>query len=193
MFPFDRRVYFINKDFQSRFIIRFVITTTVWALAAVALFTFIAGKRLEDVLYSPHISIQSSVELLMPSAFQAYVLSLILFTGILIFAFRALWKRLSLPLYSMKKDIARIAAGDLASGVSLREDEEFQELAFDLDGMRSRLRNKFSLLKERRAALSESVAELEKAVWKGTPSISHVAAVKKAAEQLKGDLDGFTQ
>ncbi|HAS55402.1 MAG: hypothetical protein A2X56_06010 [Nitrospirae bacterium GWC2_57_13] len=192
MFPFDRRVYFINKDFQSRFILRFVLTTSFWALAAVALFTVIAGRRLQDVLYSPHISIQSSVELLMPSALQAHLLSFVLFGAVLFLALRALWKRLSLPLYSLKKDIARIAAGDLVSGVSLREGEEFQDLAFELDGMRNGLRSRFSLLKERRTALSEAVRELERAVWKGTPSLAQAAAVKKAAEQLRGGLDGFS-
>lgn len=192
MFPFDRRVYFIKKDFQARFIVRFVLSTTIWAVATVSLFTFIAERRLDDVLYSPHINIQSSIELLMPSVFLAHVISVLLFTAILVYAISALWRRLSRPLYSLKKDVARIAAGDLVGGVSLGEEEEFQDLAIDLDEMRTGLRQKFIRLKDGKDALTEAALELERAVWKGGPSVNHAAAMKKAVDRLKGELDGFT-
>jgi hypothetical protein len=108
MGPSNRKIYLVKKDFQSRFILRFVITTTVWAAVTVSLFTLMARKRLEEFLYSPHINIKTTSELLMPSAVHAHIISLLFFIALLAYAIRSLWKRLAGPLYSLKNDITRI-------------------------------------------------------------------------------------
>src|SRR3989337_685227 len=107
-----RKIYFIKKDFQFRFILRFVITTTVWAAATVSLFTIMAGKRLEEFLYSPHINIKTTSELLMPSAIHAHIISLLFFTALLAYAIRALWKKLGGPAYTLQNDTTRTTSGD---------------------------------------------------------------------------------
>lgn len=187
-----RRNYFIKKNFQTRFILRFVVTTTIWAVAAVSLFVMMAERRIEDVLYSPHINVRSAVELVMPSLLSAHLLSLILFTVLLLLAVRGLWKRLSPPLYSLKRDIMRLAAGDLVSGIALSEGDEFQDLAADLDRMRSGLRERFIRLKERQKVLSESAAELQKAVLKSKDASDELKRVKDAIGRMKEELDGFS-
>lgn len=187
-----RRVYFISRDFQSRFILRFVMTTTVWAVLSISLFTLIAQRKLEDVLYSPHINLRTTMDLLLPSTVQAHIASLILFTAILVFAVRALWKRLSGPLYSLKKDIVRISGGDLVGGVVLREDEEFQELADVLDRMRADLRKKFISIRGRNDELSAAVLDLDRALARGSLPAENAVAVKKAVERMREDLNGFS-
>ncbi len=187
-----RKNYFIKKDFQTRFIVRFVVTTTVWAAAAVSLFALLGSRRLEEVLYSPHINIRTTTELLMPSALQAHAISLALFAAILGYAIYALWKRLSVPLYCLKKDLARVSAGDLGSGITLREGEEFRDLASDLDGMRNGLRQKFARVKGAHETLSAAASDLERAVLKGRPSAQDVASLRSAVERMKEELNGFT-
>lgn len=189
---FGRKIYFIKKDFQSRFIVRFVVITTIWATAAIALFTLMAERKLQEVLYSPHITVSTTAELLLPSAFQAHLISLLLFTVILLVSIHALWKRLSVPLHSLKRDIVRIAGGDLVSGVALREDEEFQDLAADLDGMRGELRRKVAGMKERHAELSEAAEAMEKALLKGTLSADQVAAFREKVSWMREELHEFT-
>ncbi len=189
---FGRKIYFIKKDFQSRFIVRFVVITTVWATGAIALFALMAERKLQEVLYSPHITVSTTAELLMPSAFQAHLISLLLFTVILLYAIHALWKRLSVPLHSLKKDIVRIAGGDLVSGVALREEEEFQDLAADLDGMRGELRRKVTAMKERHEELSEAAEAIEKALIRGTLSADQVAVFREKVLWMREELHEFT-
>jgi methyl-accepting chemotaxis protein len=192
MGPSNRKIYLVKKDFQSRFILRFVITTTVWAAVTVSLFTLMAGKRLEEFLYSPHINIKTTAELLMPSAVHAHIISLLFFVALLVYAIRSLWKKLAGPLYSLKKDITRITLGDLVSGVALRGDEEFQDLASDLDRMRGELRDKFVRLKEREEELSVAVSTLDRAALKGAASSDHVSAIREATAKMREELKGFT-
>lgn len=187
-----RKIYFIKKDFQTRFIVRFVLTTTIWAAAAVSLFALLGSRRLEEVLYSPHINIRTTMELLMPSALQAHVISLALFAAILVYAIYALWKRLSVPLYCLKKDLARVSSGDLGSDITLREGEEFRDLASDLDGMRSGLRQKFVRVKDAHETLAAAASDLDRAVLKGHPSAQHVASLRSAVERMREELNGFS-
>ncbi len=187
----NRKIYFINKDFQSRFILRFVAVATTWAAATIMLFIYLAGKRLDAIRYSSHIDIKTMSELLLPVTVGVHVISLLAFAGILATTISSLWKRLSPPLYSIKKDIVRIAGGDLASEVSLSKDEEFQQLATDLDAMRRGIREKIVRLKEQQAILSSAADELVGSTLGGNPSLPSAASLQAAVERMKGAVQVF--
>lgn len=188
----SRRKYFIAKDFQTRFILRFVLTTTIWAAAALFLFMFTVEKRLDEFLYSPHIDMKTALELLMPSFLRTMLLSFILFFILLAYAIRQLSSRLSEPLYSLKKDVGRLSAGDLVSGVTGRDGDEFQELASALDRMRSQLRKKFVSIKEWHQETAACVADLNRAILKRNSAIAQIDALRDATAKLREELNGFT-
>jgi len=187
-----RRIYFIKKDFQSKFILRFVLITTVWSVVTVSLFAAIARKQLEAILYSSHINVQTPQELLAPVALSVHIISLLLFAVMLLFTIRTLWIKLSVPLFSIKKDIARVASGDLTSAIFLRPGEEFQDLAAELDGMREDMRKKFAYLKVQHEELSDAVAGLSRAVFKGSAAAGEVARFRETAEKMREKLHEFT-
>jgi methyl-accepting chemotaxis protein len=187
-----RRNYFISKDFQSRFILRFVITTTLWAVAAIALFAYFAKQRLQDALYTTHLKASSPGELLMSSAVAAQAIALVVFVVLLVYAIYTLWKKLSVPLYMLKKDIARIAAGDLVTAVSLRDEDEFLDLASEMNTMRSELSRRLTKIKEGQAELSSAASGLQKAVLKGDPPAKHIGSLKEAIARMKEELNAFT-
>ena len=187
-----RRNYFINRDFQIRFIQRFLVTTTVWAIAAASLFAYFAEQRLQGALYSSHLSVKSTGELLAPSTLLAHAIALALFAALLGYAIYALWKKLSVPLYMLKKDLVRIASGDLVNDVTLREEDEFQKLAGDVDEMRKELRRKFIRIKEMHTGVAGAVNGLDRAVLKGQPVANQAGAVAAAAARLQEELHAFT-
>jgi methyl-accepting chemotaxis protein len=118
-------------------------------------------------------------------------MSFLVFAGILAHTVNSLWRRLSPPLYSIKKDIVRIAGGDLASEVSLSKDEEFQHLATDLDTMRKGIREKIVRLKERQVELSSAADELVKSTLGGSPSVTSAASLQAAVDRMKKDIQVF--
>ncbi len=187
----NRRIYLIKKDFQTRFILRFVVTATAWAAATVILFVMLAERRLEEIRYSTHIAVRTTSELLLPSVLTAHFVTLMIFAATLAYAIHDLWKRLSVPLYSVKKDINRVVEGDLLSPVTLREEEEFQDLAADLDRMRTELRQKIGRVKERLERLSSTAADLHRSILKGSPSVSHASMLREAVERMKEEIHVF--
>ena len=186
-----RKNYFIVKDLQSRFILRFVVIATVWAAITVFLFAYMAGKQLDELCYSSHIDIETTSELLMPVTVRTQVVSILLFGIMLAYTVHSLWQRLSPPLYDLKKDIAMIAHGELKSGVSLRKNDEFQSLAADIDDMRIRLREKFVRIKEQQLVLYTAASELKSSIAEGNPSLHSVTTLQSAVEQMKADISAF--
>lgn len=186
-----RKIYFIKKEFQARFILRFVAVATVWSAASVLLFFYLANKKLEEIRYASHIDIRTTSELLMPVTIGALAVSLLIFAGILGCAIQTLLHRLSGPLGQIRRDIARIADGDLTSDIMLREKDEFQDLATDLEGMRRELRERIARIKEQQAVLSAAADELSRSVREGNASSKQVASLETAAARMKEGVRAF--
>jgi len=186
-----RKIYLIKKDFQARFILRFVATATAWAAATVVLFVMMAERRLDEIRYTSHIPVRTTAELLLPSALTAQFVTLLIFAASLAYAIHDLWGRLSVPLYSIKKDLAGMAVGDLVSPVTLRGDDEFQDLAGELDRMRQDVRQKIAKIKDRHDGLSRVAGELQKSILKGKPSVSQASLLRETVERMKEDVNVF--
>lgn len=186
-----RKIYLIKKGFQSRFILRFVAVSTIWSAASVLLFFYLANKKLEEIRYSSYIDMRTTSELLMPVTIGALAVSLLMFAGILGYAIHTLLHKLSGPLGQIRRDISRIAGGDLTSDIILREKDEFQDLAADLEGMRRELRERIARIKEQQAMLSATAAELRRSVQEGNASPKHVASLEAAVARMKEGVHAF--
>lgn len=186
-----RKIYLINKRLQTRFILTFVIIVICWAVATVGVYTYLVEKKLDSIRYSSHVDIKTAGELLLPITLGTHLISLLIFAAILAFAMKLVWKMLSPPLYSIKKDLARIAAGDLASEVSLCKGEEFQDLASELEHMRRGLRENIVRIKDQRLALSVAATEIDNSIGAGNLSMTHVVSLQSAAAQMRESVQKF--
>lgn len=186
-----RKIYLIQKDFQMRFILTFVAGATVWGAATVGLFIYLAEKRLQRMRFSSHINVSTTSELLLPTTIGVQVICLLIFAGILAYTVRSLWKRFSPPLAAIKKELAKIADGELTSEIFPREYADFQGMAGSFEGMRKGLRNKIVRIKESQQALGVSAAELSGSIINGDASSAHVASLQSAVERMKEHLQAF--
>jgi methyl-accepting chemotaxis protein len=170
---------------------RFVALATIWAAGTVVLFMYVAQKKLEDLRYSSHFDIETTGELFLPITVGVQVATLVVFGGILAYTIHLLLKRLSQALFAIKRNITRIADGDLSSEVVIRRTDEFQGLAMDLDEMRGSLREKFLCIKEQQQELSAASTELSSSIITGTPSLSSALSLQSAVERMKEEVRIF--
>lgn len=187
----QRKIYFIKKDFQSRFILRFVAIATVWAAGTVLLFAYLAEKRLEIFRFSSHVNVATTSDLLLPITLGTHGITLLLFALFLVYSIHALWKSLSTPLSSLKKDIASLANGDLRHAISLRESDKFNDLAIDLERMRRGLSEKIVQLSEQQRELTGAAAKLSGAIASGNAAVGHADALHSVVERMRKELKGF--
>ncbi len=151
-----RRQYYIKKDFQTRFIVKFVMILVAGGLLSVGLTFLNTQDSLTAVYANSKLSIQNTSLAIMPSVvFTMLVTTLVL--GLVVIAVTLLVShKIAGPMFRFEKDINRIAAGDLKSRIHIRKGDQFQELAVSLNQMVEGLAER---LNEVRAASDETMRQ----------------------------------
>ena len=144
---FTRKNYFIDRGAQGRFIAGFTAASLAGGIVAVFGFRYFAGRKLESTLYAmrlpdvpmTHLLLQ---EMLITTALTAvFVLLLFWLTSGKVFA------RIDGPLRRMAGALRTITGGDLHSEVRLRENDEFQEFAADVESMVRQMNGRLSAVR----------------------------------------------
>jgi len=110
---FRRRNFFIKKRFQAGFILCFILVVVISSiLYGISLYS-ILDKRIEDNLYSPHLMLKSTAEILIPPLIYINLLilvALILISGIIVLIIS---RRILEPINRLKIDANRVKNGNL--------------------------------------------------------------------------------
>lgn len=187
----QRRKYFINRRAQGRFILQFVAASALGGGIAVIVFNYFAFKKLDSVLYGMRMPSASTGSLLM----EELVISNI-FVGLFILAVfavtaRSIFRRLSGPLEKLGQDIARIGQGDLNVTVHLRKNDDFQELATDLNGMVEMFRQRFGRCRETSQEIEKLLSQANLASEGGNPQDA-IREVRGKLDQLNKEVKSFS-
>ena len=158
---FRRRKYLIDTVFQTKIIITFVVLSLLGSFVAVTVFNFLALNKLDELLWSTHIRVQSTGEYLRPLFIKVNIISFIFISLLFIITAFLMIKKTSGPLFRMSKDISKVAAGDLTADISLRKGDDFRDVAYELDTMVKALRNRFSKLVEQYAICSVHLEKID--------------------------------
>ncbi len=188
---FRRRKYLVSSNFQLKFILTFLIISLLSSIAAVVVFNVLAMKELEAQIWSVHISAQSTGDILKPLFIKVNIISLICISALLVVIAFLVIRKTAGPLYRMSNDIRRIADGDLSAGVSLREKDEFKDVADTLNSMTQYLRTEFSSMSEKYNDISLLLGNLSKPSGEGHVSPKDYDAVMKNIADIESKVNKF--
>jgi methyl-accepting chemotaxis protein len=161
--PYRRRNYFTKKNFQSRFILRFLVISLIGSIVAVILFNIFSLNRIDSFLFSMRLPAASTGPLFFREAFWANSIALVFIFLVLVFAVEGLRNRITGALFRIRVDLSRLIKGDLGSRVVLREGEEFKDFADELNLMAIELSHRFADIKTNARQISRTVGDLRDA------------------------------
>ena len=162
-----RRKYFVNSRFQLKFAFGFIIAALIGSISSTALFNYLAMIRLEQLQWSVHVSALSTGEVLKQISLTVNIFSLILVSILFaITGFRML-RKINVPVYRLIKSLELIKNGDLSKPIILRQEDEFGNIAKNMDEMREQIRRRFFDSKNQYDKISQAIQEMEKKVIKG--------------------------
>lgn len=159
MRPYRRKQYFVHKKIQSKYFIltilllavyTFIVVGAIFAPYIIAMFSDIpAQKKLEaaNVLLILHGNIWFSVGA-----------TIIFFGAMSIF----ITHKIAGPVFRMKKVAREIAGGDLNARIKLRNGDDLQDMAEDINYLAAQIESFVSAMKEQDKDLSGYIAKLEK-------------------------------
>ncbi len=160
--PYRRRHYFINRYFQGRFILAFVLLASIGGVTAIGLFNFFAYRKLDSLMYSIHIPARNINELLSADLIYANLFAFMFVLIVFFIAMNRLTIKISGPLYRIKKDLESIAAGDLSFNITLRYKDEFKDFANELNILVEKQRELFGTLKREIETVDRYTREAER-------------------------------
>ena len=153
-----RRQYYIKKDFQARFIIRFILVLVIGGILSVGLTLLTTRGTLTTSYVDARLVIQDTPLAILPSVVLTTLITIVV-VGIIVGIVTLLVShKIAGPMFRFEKDIERIAAGDLKSHIRLRKGDQFQELVKTLNTMIDSLNCKVSEVQKQAAEQAESQA-----------------------------------
>jgi methyl-accepting chemotaxis protein len=143
---FKRRNYFIDKVAQGRFIVGFSVASLAGGVVAVCCFRYFARQKLEATLYAMRLPEIAMGHLLLEEMVITTLLTALIVVLLFVITARRIFARIDGPLMKMAGCLGGIAAGDLRSEVKLRENDEFQEFAEEVNNMVRDMNSRFTAL-----------------------------------------------
>ena len=123
-----RRNFFIDKDFQGRFIFSAFISVVVGSVLFALLFSFFSSNTLSIVYDNYHLRLGTTPSLLLNKIFSAQWFFIVL-GGVGISAlFLFLSHRVAGPFYRFEQSFDKMMAGDFSGELQLRKNDEGKKL-----------------------------------------------------------------
>lgn len=184
---FRRRKYITDTKLQLKFTLLFVLVSFMASIISVAVFNFLAVGKMEALMWSTHLDMQSTGEIINPLFLYVNIGNVVFISVLLLITGIWMMKKTTGPLYRMSRDINRIADGDLSVNITLRQKDEFQDTAEELNRMTGSIRKGFEINNEKYEDVSKAIMGLED----GGSMTENCKTVLKSIEGLKGGLGRF--
>lgn len=156
-----RRTYFVDKRFQARFIgiylLLAILSTVLFAVSAY----LILNRNLGESLFSAHLALKSTGELLRPTLLLLTFIFLVIMVIATIVITMLVSHRISGPLFAICRYLRKLGDGDLTFEAKLRTHDQTAALAENLNDTVHSLAGKLSLIKETTETLRREIGELK--------------------------------
>ena len=165
-----RKQYFINKKFQSKFIIKFCVLVIAGSFISGVMIYLMSKNTVTTVFENSRLTIKSTADFILPAVLlsSSVVIVLIGLATVWVTIFTS--HRIAGTLYRIEKDTGEVASGNLSKKFDLRNSDELKLLAASFSKMTDNLRTGITSIKE-------SIARLE----------------KKAPQELRQELENLKQ
>lgn len=173
----NRRVLFIEKAFQVKFILK-VLAIILAGTAMTGTFLYVFGNYQISRMYaSAHFNIQESWEVYRTAVMVASVLSMSLVAVLTVFFTIYDSHKIGGPLYRFRLNLEQIGSGDLTLNTKLRDGDELKPFVDSMNDMAGSLRAKVKAARESHERLRSALLEA-----KGDPA--KTAELVKLADEV---------
>lgn len=173
-----RKNYYIKKEFQRNFIIRFCLLVLAGSAISAFIIYMMSRATVTTTFENSRLIIKSTADFILPTVLISTGAVIVLVGIATIFITMRTSHKIAGPLYRMEKDVEEVAAGNLKKRFNLRVDDELKPLAAGLDGMVRELNNRV-------AEIKKAVADLEGSAGDNGAVREKIGKIKDETEKLK--------
>jgi len=153
-----RRQYFVQKNFQFKFILKFCIVLLIGIIISIGLLCLFSMNTLTSSFEQSKLIIKNTASAILPSVFLSHLIALVLITLLAIVVTLLISHKLAGPLFRFQKELKEIGEGNLTQVIKLRKNDQITAMADSLNQMRTDLQNKILGIKEEVEQIIESAS-----------------------------------
>ena len=152
-----RKVYFIEKSFKTRFIVRFFIIVVLSQLLTIGIVYFVSEQSKMIFFGNARLFAKDTTEYMLPILIKAGIIAMI-FAGLATLLFTLFFSHKTAgPLFRFKEVMDTLGEGDYLSDFKVREFDALEDFAKGFDEMIAKMRLKINELKDSSNGLREKL------------------------------------
>lgn len=131
-----RKNYFIDKSFQTKFILKFC-SLNIFASFLIGVLIYLLNQQTKTVAFENlELVVKSTSDFILPILLGVLVIVSLLVGVAAIVVILVTSHKISGPLYHMTLDLQKIQSGDLSSPIHIRTHDQLQKVAAEFERMR---------------------------------------------------------
>jgi methyl-accepting chemotaxis protein len=172
-----------------KIVISFVLITFFANIISITVFNHFALRKLENMIWSTHISANTTGDIINSLFIYVNVADFFFIAVTLFFMGRWMIRKTAGPLNRMSWYVRNMTEGDLISRIELRKNDEFQDVASEIDIMRKSLRGKFKSISNAYDDVSRLIGELPAAGSPGERILKQSRNIIGCIEKLDAEAN----
>lgn len=154
---YKRRNYFIEKKFQTNFILKFCTLVAVGGLLTIGILYLLAMKSTTVSVVNSRVVVRTTADFILPILIQTVVIVTIIVSLAAMIVALFVSHKIAGPLYRFKKVIQALTEGDFSSDFRIRHLDQLQDIADVFNKMIARVRSELKSLKDNFYSLKEKL------------------------------------
>ena len=134
-----RRQVYVKKEFQFRFILKFCLILLAGVAISTGLLFFFSQDTLTSSFSHSRLIIRSTAEAMLPAIITTNLISLALIIVTTIIVTLYISHKIAGPIFRLEKELRRIGQGDLTTTVALRDNDQMEAFARQVNAMTAEL------------------------------------------------------
>lgn len=139
-----RKVFFIEKSFQAKFILKFCALVAAGSLCTIGLLYYLAMHSTTVAIANSRVMVKSTADFLLPMLVQTVVVVTILVSLAAILVTLYVSHKIAGPLYRLKKGMREVGEGNFSNEIKLRRFDQLRDIAEEFNRMLARLKERSS-------------------------------------------------
>ncbi len=153
-----RRQYFINRQFQTRFILKFIAVLLFGAILSTIITMISTRETLTSTFTGSKLVIEKTALAILPSVILTNIITTAVVGIVALVLILVLSHKIAGPMFRFEKDLEDISQGNLRKKVRIRRGDQFSSVAENLNEMVVSLNHRLSDVRQQLERISAAAA-----------------------------------
>lgn len=186
---YKRRNYFINKEFQGRYIFNYFVLAILGSFLFVGVFSFFSSNTLSIVYENYHLQLGVTPEILLKKILSTQWLIILMGGLVVVIATLILTHRIAGPFYRFEKSLDEMIDGNISNKIVLRKKDEGKPLAQKINAFNYILSDKLVIMENFNSDIAAAVSRIEEMLEKGDIDNDEIKSLLAGIDDSRKNID----